>query len=186
MIYLKLFFSFLQVGLFAFGGGYAALPLIQEQVIHLHPWLTMIEFSDIITISQMTPGPIAINTATFVGIQVSGFLGAIVATFGVIFPSIIIVISLAYFYFKYRDLAFMQHLLSGLRPCVVSLIATAGISIVFLSFYGTEGIPANFLDVDLKAVGLFVVAFIILRKSKCNPLLIMGLTGLVGALFSFM
>ncbi|MEG1301178.1 MAG: chromate transporter [Erysipelotrichaceae bacterium] len=185
MIYLKLFFSFFQVGLFAFGGGYAALPLIQEQVVTLHPWLTIQQFTDIITISQMTPGPIAINTATFVGIQVDGTLGAIVATFGCIFPSIIIVITLAYFYFKYRDLAFMKHLLSGLRPCVVALIATAGLSILILALYGVDGFPKNLLNIDISAFALFIVSLFLLRKYKLNPIMIMAITGAAGVVFSF-
>ena len=84
MIYLQLFFSFLQVGLFSVGGGYAAMPLIQSQVVEQHPWLTLHEFTDLITIAEMTPGPIAINSATFVGIRIAGIPGAIVATLGCI------------------------------------------------------------------------------------------------------
>ena len=91
MIYLELFWSFFQIGLFSFGGGYASLPLIQHQVVELHPWLTMTQFSDIITISQMTPGPVAINSATFVGIQIAGLPGAIIATLGCTLPSCIII-----------------------------------------------------------------------------------------------
>ena len=87
MIYLKLFLSFLQIGAFSFGGGYAALPLIQEQVVTLNNWLSLREFTDLITISQMTPGPIAINSATFVGIKIAGIGGALAATFGCILPS---------------------------------------------------------------------------------------------------
>ena len=91
MIYLKLFVSFLQIGLFSFGGGYAAMPLIQEQIVNIHGWLSMSEFTDLITISQMTPGPIAINSATFVGVKIAGIPGAAGATFGCILPSCIIV-----------------------------------------------------------------------------------------------
>jgi len=87
MIYLELFWSFFQVGLFSIGGGYAAMPLIQNQVVDIHPWLTMTGFADIMAISEMTPGPIAVNAATFVGIQVAGLPGALIATIGCIFPS---------------------------------------------------------------------------------------------------
>ena len=90
MIYLQLFFSFLKVGLFSFGGGYAAMPLIQEQIVTKHGWLNMVEFTDLISISQMTPGPIAVNSATFVGNKIAGITGALVATAGCIFPSCII------------------------------------------------------------------------------------------------
>ena len=102
MIYLRLFMSFLQIGLFSFGGGYAALPLIQEQIVELHGWLSQSEFTDLITISQMTPGPIAVNAATFVGIRVAGIPGAVTATLGCIFPSCVIVSILAFLYLKYK------------------------------------------------------------------------------------
>ena len=91
MIYLELFGSFFQIGLFSIGGGYAAMPLIQNQVVDIHPWLTMTQFADIMTIAEMTPGPIAINSATFVGIQVAGLPGAVIATVGCVFPSCVIV-----------------------------------------------------------------------------------------------
>ncbi len=100
MIYLQLFLSFLQIGMFSFGGGYAAMPLIQGQVVTLHGWLTMSEFTDLITISQMTPGPIAVNSATFVGMKIAGIPGAVVATAGCILPSCIIVTILARLYLK--------------------------------------------------------------------------------------
>ena len=104
MIWLQLFFSFLQIGLFSFGGGYAAVPLIQEQIVNIHGWLDMDQFTDLITISQMTPGPIAINSATFVGIRIGGIPGALVATLGCILPSCIIVTLLAKLYLRYQKL----------------------------------------------------------------------------------
>ena len=104
MIYLQLFFSFLQVGMFSFGGGYAAMPLIQEQVVTQHGWLTMTEFTDLITISQMTPGPIAINAATFVGSKIAGVPGSVAATCGCILPSCIIVTLIAWFYLRYKKM----------------------------------------------------------------------------------
>ena len=114
MLYLQLFWSFFQIGLFSIGGGYAAMPLIQNQVVDLHHWLTLSEFTDLITISQMTPGPIAINSATFVGIRIGGVGGALVSTLGCILPSLIIVMTLAYFYTKYKNIAVIQGVLSGL------------------------------------------------------------------------
>ena len=100
MIYLELFWSFFQVGLFSIGGGYAAMPLIQDQVVDIHPWLTMTGFADIMAIAEMTPGPIALNAATFVGIQVAGLPGALIATIGCLFPSCVIVMTLAYIVFR--------------------------------------------------------------------------------------
>ena len=114
MIYLHLFLSFLQIGLFSFGGGYAAMPLIQDQVVTLNHWLSMKEFTDLVTISQMTPGPIAINSATFVGIKIAGIPGAVAATFGCILPSCIIVTIIARLYLKYRNMAALQSVLSTL------------------------------------------------------------------------
>ena len=100
MIYLKLFFAFLQIGMFSFGGGYAAMPLIQHQVVDTYHWLDGKGFADLVTISQMTPGPIATNAATFVGMNTAGLAGALIATFGCILPSCILVTFIAYFYLK--------------------------------------------------------------------------------------
>ena len=135
MIFTELFWSFFQIGLFSIGGGYAAMPLIQHQVVDVHPWLTMSQFADIMTIAEMTPGPIAVNSATFVGIQVAGIPGAIIATLGCILPSCIIVMTLAYVYYRFRKLSMVQGVLAGLRPAVVAMIASAGISLFFLSFF---------------------------------------------------
>ena len=120
MICLQLFFSFLQIGLFSFGGGYAAMPLIQGQVVTQHGWLGMTEFTDLVTISQMTPGPIAINSATFVGIKIAGIPGALAATLGCILPSCIIVTLIAKLYLKYRNMTVLQSILGSLdRKSVV-------------------------------------------------------------------
>ena len=113
MIYLQLFLSFLQIGMFSFGGGYAAMPLIQGQVVQTHQWMTMSEFTDLITISQMTPGPIAVNAATFVGIKIAGIPGALVATLGCILPSCMIVTVLARLYLRYRKMDMLQGVLGN-------------------------------------------------------------------------
>ena len=143
MIYLELLWSFFQIGLFSIGGGYAAMPLIQHQAIDIHGWLTMQSFSDIMTISQMTPGPIAINAATFVGIQVAGVPGALVATFGCVLPSSIIVTILAFIYYRFKGLDAVQSVLKGLRPAVVAMIATAGLSLMAMAFCGTDTFTGN-------------------------------------------
>ena len=136
MIYLQLFLSFLQIGAFSFGGGYAAMPLIQNQVVQLHPWLSQSEFTDLITISQMTPGPIAINSATFVGTRIAGMPGALAATAGCVLPSCILVTLLAKIYLKYRNLSLLQGVLKSLRPAVIAMIAAAGASILVNAFWG--------------------------------------------------
>lgn len=180
MIYLQLFWSFFQIGLLSIGGGYAAMPLIQEQVVHLHSWLTMAEFSDIITIAEMTPGPIAVNSATFVGIQVSGIPGAIIATFGCILPSCVIVMALAHIYYKYREISMVQGILQGLRPAVVAMIASAGISILLLSLFGDSKIPTAFGDINFISVFIFGLSIVVLRKWRINPIYVMAGAGVLG------
>lgn len=180
MIYLELFWSFLQIGLFSIGGGYAAMPLIQNQVVDIHSWLTMTQFGDIITIAEMTPGPIAINSATFVGTQVAGLPGAIVSTLGCVFPSFIIVLTLAFIYYRFRGLDVIQGVLSGLRPAVIAMIASAGISLLIMAVYGQRSIPDNLAAFDVVAVIIFLLGFFTLRKWKCNPIYVMLGSGVVG------
>ena len=135
MIYVQLFLSFLQVGMFSVGGGYAAIPLIQSQVVEQHGWLTMQEFTDLVTIAEMTPGPIAVNAATFVGLRIAQVSGAIVATLGCITPALIFVSLLACIYKKYKDISLLQNVLACLRPAVVAMIASAGVSILTTAFW---------------------------------------------------
>lgn len=183
MILLEIFWSFFQIGLFSIGGGYAALPLIEHQVLETHKWLTLSEFADLLTISQMTPGPIALNASTFVGTRVAGLPGAIIATVGCVTPSCIIVLTLSYFYFKYKNLSSIQGILKGLRPAVVSLIASAGLSILLLAIFKSEGVTLlnmklsdiNYISILLVALGVFV-----LRKYKLDPIKVMIATGVIG------
>ena len=183
MIYWELLLSFMQIGLFSIGGGYASMPLIQAQVVDKYHWLTMAEFADIITISQMTPGPVAINSATFVGMRIGGIAGAVVATLGCILPSCVIVLFLSFIYFKYRDVSVVQGILGGLRPAVVALIGSAGVTILLMSLFGgnTESIYyLPFDKLDWVAIVLFGICLLLLRKTKKSPLLIMGGAGVIG------
>lgn len=179
MIYLELFWSFVQVGLFCVGGGYASIPLIQAQVIDVHGWLSMSEFIDIFTISQMTPGPIGINAATFVGMKVAGFLGAIVATLGFVTPSFILGIILAKLFFKYGNIGVIKGILNGLRPAVVALICSAGMSFIFLALFNTEKMPINVADIDYLGLFVLIVAFIAVRK-KVGIIKILAGSGVLG------
>lgn len=183
MIYLWLLISFLQIGLFSFGGGYAAIPLIQGQIVTLHHWLSMEEFTDLVTISQMTPGPIAVNAATFVGLKIAGLPGAMVATLGCIFPSCIIVTLLAKFYMKYRSVHIMQEILSSLRPAVVAMIASAGVSILVTAFWGSGGV-ITLGGTSWCLVVIFALCFVLLRKFKCNPILVMVMAGVLKLAYS--
>lgn len=177
MIYVQLFWSFIQIGLFSFGGGYAAMPLIQGQVVTTHGWLSMAEFTDLITISQMTPGPIAVNSATFVGLKIAGVPGAVVATLGCILPSCIIVTILAKLYLKYRKLDMLQGILHSLRPAVVAMIASSGVLILITAFWGNE--QTTLLDTKWVMVGIFMFALLLLRKTKINPISVMILSGFI-------
>ena len=177
MTLLRLFWSFFQIGLFSFGGGYAALPLIQHQVVEQNGWLTISQFTDIITISQMTPGPIALNSATFVGIQIAGFPGALIATLGCILPSCIVALTLAWFYYKYRNLSLVKGVLQGLRPAVVALIASSGLSILLRALLAGNRLLSG---VDFVAVALFAAALFVLRRWKPNPIWVMAGCGAAG------
>ena len=185
MIYIQLLWSFIQIGLFSIGGGYASLPLIEHQVVDVHGWLTASQLTDSVTISQMTPGPIALNAATFVGTRIGGLPGAIVATLGCVLPSCIIVLALAWVYTKYKDLGLLRGILAGLRPAVVALIASAGLTILISALFVNDVLPHALSDVDGIAVVLFVLSLVILRKWKPDPILVMVGSGVIGAIAVF-
>ena len=180
MIYLQLLWSFIQIGLFSIGGGYAALPLIQHQVVELHPWLTLTQFADIMAIAEMKPGPIAINSATFVGIQVAGIPGVLVATLGCILPSCVIVTLLAYVYYRYKGLDVVQGILAGLRPAVIAMIASAGLSLLILALYGIQELPTDLGEVNPVSLLIFGAGLLVLRKWRVNPIYIMAGAGAAG------
>lgn len=178
----KLFFAFIQVGLFSVGGGYAAIPLIQAQIVNIHRLMSMEEFTDLITIAEMTPGPIAVNAATFVGQRLGGMTGAIVCTLGCITPSLIIVLLLSWLYCKYKNLDIVQGVLGGLRPAIISMIAGAACTIFILAVFNSDlaGIQLDHfhgIEFLLFAVGLFL-----LRKFRLNPILIIFGSGIAGTL----
>lgn len=171
----KLFASFFQIGLFSIGGGYAAMPLIKAQVVDLHHWLTAVEFSDLVTIAEMTPGPIAINSATFVGMRVAGIAGVVVATLGNVLPSVIIMLILAKLYEKYSEQTLLKRILEGVRPVVVSAIFTAGLGLLQLAL-------KSYRAPDLFALVVFLLSFIALnsRKIKIGPIALLGLGAIAG------
>ena len=184
MIYLRLFLAFLQIGAFSFGGGYAAMPLIQEQVIARYGWLTLADFTDLVTVAEMTPGPIAVNAATFVGNQVAGIPGALFATLGVILPSCIFVTLLAWLYTRYRTLSLMQSVLRSLRPAVVSMIFAAGLSILIPVVFRSGAIDPAPANINLTGLILFIGALLLLRIKKANPILVMTGCGAAQLLIS--
>ncbi len=172
MIYFELFLAFLHIGAFSFGGGYAAMPLIQEQVIDRYHWMTIEDFTDLVTISQMTPGPIAVNAATFVGTQIAGVLGAVMATVGVCLPSCIFVSVLAWLYVRYRNLSVMKGVLACLRPAVTSMIFAAGLMILIPALF-PDGIAAGAESFQVRQLIYFSAALLCLRRFKIGPIKVM-------------
>ncbi len=161
------------------GGGYASMPLIQVEVIEKYKWLSMNEFVDIFTLSQMTPGPIGINAATFVGSKVAGIPGSIAATAGFVFPSVVIVLLLAYLYYKYGNVGPIRGILNGLRPAVVALIGSAGVNFILLAFWNKEKLPVDIGKTDLVAVLIFVLA-LVAQKRKIGTITLLASSGIVG------
>lgn len=173
MIYLQLLWCYVQVGVLSIGGGGAAMPIIRGLVVDGYGWLSAADFSDLVTISEMTPGPIILNSATFVGMKMAGVPGAVVTTFGAVLPSLIIVLTLAYFYKRFRDTAVFSDIMSGLRPLIAALVTSAGVGLA---------VTAMCIDssVDYVGAALFAVSLFVLRKWKPNPIwLILG-SGAVG------
>lgn len=181
MIYLELFLVYLQIGAFSFGGGYAAMPLIQTLCVDQKGWLNMKEFADLTTIAEMTPGPIVVNSSTFIGQKMAGLPGAIVCTLGCILPSLIIVLLLAWLYKKYAGLPAVKNVLAQLRPAVVAMIAGAGLTILLLGIFGTSTLSEiSFSSVHPIELGLFVLCLILLRKKKIGPIQTVFLSAFVG------
>lgn len=180
MLLLRLFFAFIQVGLFSVGGGYAAIPLIQEQIVNIHGLMTLEEFSDLITVAEMTPGPISINSATFVGMRIAGVPGVLLCTIGCIIPSFFICLTLAHFYYKYRTVSGVQVVLGAMRPAVVALIASAGASILMLGLFQAGIYEAVLNDIRLVELLIFAAALFILRKYKANAISIILGSGVIG------
>ncbi len=178
MIYLQLFYTFFKIGLFGFGGGYAMLSMIQGEVVTRYGWLTAQEFTDIVAISQMTPGPIGINAATYVGFTATGsVLGSILATFAVILPSFILMLTISKFFLKYQKHPVVEAVFSGLRPAVVGLLASAALVLMTNENFGS---PTNDTYQFIVSVVIFLIAFIGTRKYKVNPILMILACGLAG------
>lgn len=177
MIYIELFWSFLKIGIFSFGGGYAAIPLIQDIIVNQKNWLTVAEFTDLITISQMTPGPISVNSGTFVGLNVAGFWGAFFATLGNLVPSFVIVTFMAWLYLKYRTIDSIQNVLKVLQPAVIAMIAAAGVSLLVTAFWGLN--PITISNTSIVAVVLFIISLILLVKYSLKPITVMVIAGLL-------
>ena len=180
MIYLQLFYTIFKIGLFGFGGGYAMLSMIQGEVVTRYEWLTPQEFTDIVAISQMTPGPIGINSATYVGFTASGsILGSIVATFAVILPSFILMLTISRFFLKYQKHPIVEALFSGLRPAVVGLLASAALVLMNTDNFSSPNTDLYSFTISCL---IFAITFIGTHRYKLNPIGMIIACGVAGAL----
>lgn len=167
----QLFYTFAFIGSLAFGGGYVMIPLIDRQIVEQLQWITSTEFADMVAIAEMTPGPIAINTATFVGYKMAGPLGSVVATTGVVVPSFIIVMLLAKLVARFSDSPYLKAALSGIRPVVVGLIASAAWTF------------AEKTLIDLKSCILAGIVLLALTRTKLHPILLIIGSAIAGIIF---
>ena len=173
MIYLQLFLSYLKIGFFGFGGGYAMLSLIQNEIVEQRGWLTMSQFADIVAVSQITPGPIAINSATYIGYTIAGFGGSVVATFAVCLPSLTLMLLLTRFFLRHRENRYIQTVVKAVTPIVVGMIASAAL----LMMFPLSGRNENFVDVWS---WLLFGAVLYGSYRKINPILMIVLSAFVG------
>ena len=175
MIYLKLLWVFVKIGVLGFGGGYAMLSLIQHEVVDNYAWMTTTEFADMVAISQMTPGPISINMATYVGYTAGGFFGSLLASFALCLPSIVMVILIIKLFANKKTGSFMGNLLKGLKPAIAGLIFAAGLSMMNAQNFVQIGKGENNISIVL-----CVLAFAASYFFKANPILLIVLSGAVG------
>lgn len=186
MIYLELLWIFFKIGLFSIGGGYVMLPLINSELV-AYGLMTQAEAADIVAISQITPGPFAVNAATFAGVKVTGILGGAVATAAVVLPSLIIATLLARYFFRFEDNVIVRRAMWGLRPVVTGLIAAAAGSMALSALLGAEsaaGIQwaSLFSAVDIPAVIIALVSGAAIIKFKVSPVLVILAAGVLGVI----
>lgn len=187
MIYLKLFAVFFRIGLFSVGGGLATLPFLQE-IVHKYGWITSEELYNMIAISESTPGPIGINTATFVGYNTAGVLGGIVATLGEVTPSVIIIVIIAHYFAKFSEEKIVKSSFYGIRPAVAGLIGAAGFEVTKIALFTFDkfNITNNIKDLfDLKGILLFALIFYLIRKFNKHPISYILLAAAIGIVFKF-
>lgn len=180
MIYLQLFWTYLKIGIFGFGGGYAMLSMIQFEVVDNHGWMTIEEFADIVALSQMTPGPVSINIATFIGYTVGGFWGSMLATFSLVLPSILLLVFVLKLLFKNQDNYIVKTTLSSMKPVIAGLIFVAALQMMNHGNFTDFGLHQNNISVIICAVSLVAVFW-----AKINPILIIIASGLVGYLIYY-
>ena len=195
MIYIQLLWMFFKIGLFSFGGGYVMIPMIQKE-LQINGWVDSREFADIVAISQMTPGPLAVNAATYIGVKTAGVAGSVFATLGVSLPSFIIILIVARFFASFKDNNYVEAVLKGIRPVTIGLMASAVLFFSEMSIF-TAKLPLseirNFLSIEFielfKGMGInfgalliFIVILISVKRFKLNPILAVIISGVLGLL----
>ena len=167
MMILRIILSFMKIGILSFGGAYASIPLVEKEIVEVQHWMTYDEFADLLALDELTPGPILINSATFVGMKTAGTAGAVAATIGCILPSCLISFILISIYRKYKNISFMRNFLAAFKCMAIALIFSTFLRIINRLF--------NFKDIKHDLIGCFLIliSFWILRKYKANPLYIM-------------
>ena len=173
MIYLQLFISYLKIGFFGFGGGYAMLSLIQNEIVEQRGWITVSQFADIVAVSQMTSGPIAINSATYIGYTIGGFWGSVVATVAVCLPALTVMLALTKFFLKLKDNRYVHGVIGGMRPVVVGMIAAAALLLIFPK----QRADSSFID---HWSWILFAATLYASYKKVNPILIIALSAVAG------
>lgn len=183
IVLFRLALCFFKIGLLSFGGGYSALPLIEEYVVRENGWLTYEQYTDLITLSEVTPGPIGINAASFTGALTAGLPGAVAATVGCVIPSAIIVSLLAVLYVKYRNGKAFSSVLAMLRPAVCAVIFTAFVTIALLSLFGISSLATwKTAAFSLPSALIFAAALLLLFWKNAPPILVIFGAGLAGLL----
>jgi chromate transporter len=173
MIYLQLFISYLKIGFFGFGGGYAMLSLIQNEIVEQRGWITVSQFADIVAVSQMTPGPIAINSATYIGYTIGGFWGSVVATVAVCLPALTVMLALTKFFLKLKDNRYVHGVITGMRPVVVGMIAAAALLLIFPE----QRADSSFID---HWSWILFATTLYASYKKVNPILLIALSAVAG------
>ena len=181
-MYINLFLTFIKIGFVSFGGGYAMIPVIEYEV-HAHGWMTTQEFTDVVAIAGMSPGPIATNSAVFVGYHVGGIEGAVISLIAVSLPSLIIVLAIALFMAKASKQTLMSHAFYGLRPVIASLIFYAAIRLAIQN--GIIGVGKYWWNLDWIGTGIIAAALTALLFTKINPAILILLSGVIGILLYY-
>jgi len=187
MIYLQLFWEFLQIGIFAVGGGMATIPFLQH-LSESTGWFPQSLITDMIAISESTPGPIGINMATYVGCAIAGLPGGLIATLGEVLPSVVIVSVVSTYLAKFRENKLVNYAFYGLRPAVTGLIAAAGVGVAKVAMFQVELFrqTGSLLDlIDLKKLVFFVLTFAAIKKFKLHPIVYIACAAVVGIVLSF-